>query len=42
VSVGPRCPRPHSDNVKLALVPEHDSGVSGSASFEEISEGVSS
>jgi hypothetical protein len=31
---------PHSDNVKLALVPEHDSGVSGTASFEEISEGV--
>ncbi len=31
---------PHSENVKLALVPEHDSGVSGTASFEEISEGV--
>ena len=31
---------PHSDNVKLALLPEHDSGVSGTASFEEISEGV--
>src|SRR5215218_8826795 len=31
---------PHSDNVKLALLPEHDSGVSGIASFEEISEGV--
>ncbi len=31
---------PHSDNVKLALVPEHDSGVSGTGSFEEISEGV--
>jgi hypothetical protein len=31
---------PTSDNVKLALVPEHDSGVSGTASFEEISEGV--
>jgi hypothetical protein len=25
---------PHSDNVKLALLPEHDSGVSGTASFE--------
>jgi len=24
----------HSDNVKLALLPEHDSGVSGTASFE--------
>ena len=31
---------PHSDNVKLALLPEHDPGVSGTASFEEISEGV--
>jgi hypothetical protein len=31
---------PHSENVKLALRPEHDSGVSGTASFEEISEGV--
>ena len=31
---------PRSDNVKLALVPEHDSGVNGTASFEEISEGV--
>jgi hypothetical protein len=30
---------PHSVNVKLALLPEHDSGVSGTASFEEISEG---
>jgi hypothetical protein len=30
----------HSDNVKLALFPKHDSGVSGTASFEEISEGV--
>jgi hypothetical protein len=30
----------HSDNVKLALLPEHDSGVSGTASFEEIAEGV--
>jgi hypothetical protein len=30
----------HSDNVKLALVPEHGSGVNGTASFEEISEGV--
>jgi hypothetical protein len=31
---------PHSDNIKLALLPEQDSGVSGTASFEEISEGV--
>jgi hypothetical protein len=30
----------HSVNVKLALRPEHDSGVSGTASFEEFSEGV--
>jgi hypothetical protein len=30
----------HSDNVKLALLPEHDAGVSGSAYFEDISEGV--
>jgi hypothetical protein len=29
-----------SDNVELALPPEHDSGVSGTASFEDISEGV--
>jgi hypothetical protein len=31
---------PHSDNVKLVIVPEHDSGASGTASFKEISEGV--
>jgi hypothetical protein len=30
----------NSDNVKVALRPEHDSGVSGTASFEDISEGV--
>jgi hypothetical protein len=29
-----------SDNAELVLRPEHDSGVSGSASFEDISEGV--
>jgi hypothetical protein len=29
-----------SDNVELALRPEHDSGVSGTDSFEDISEGV--
>jgi hypothetical protein len=29
-----------SDNVALALRPEHDSGVSGTAFFEDISEGV--
>jgi hypothetical protein len=30
----------NSDNVKVALRPEHHSGVSGTASFEDISEGV--
>jgi hypothetical protein len=30
----------HSDNVKLELRPEHDSGVSGTASFEDTSNGV--
>jgi hypothetical protein len=30
----------NSDNVKVALHPEHDSGVSGTASLEDISEGV--
>ena len=30
----------NSDNVKVALRPEHDSGVSGTASFDHISEGV--
>src|SRR5215218_9960940 len=30
----------NSDNIKVALRPEHDSGVSGTASFEDISEGV--
>jgi hypothetical protein len=30
----------NNDNVKVALHPEHDSGVSGAASFEDISEGV--
>jgi hypothetical protein len=29
-----------SDNVKLELRPEHDSGVTGTASFEDISDGV--
>jgi hypothetical protein len=29
-----------SDNAELVLRPKHDSGVSGSASFEDISEGV--
>jgi hypothetical protein len=28
---------PHSDDIKLALVPKHDSGVSGTASFEDTS-----
>ena len=31
---------PQSDDVKLDLRPEHDSGVSGTASFENISDGV--
>jgi hypothetical protein len=30
----------NSDSVKVALRPEHDSGVSGTASFEDIPEGV--
>jgi hypothetical protein len=30
----------NSDNVELALHPEHNSGVSGTASFDDISEGV--
>ena len=30
----------NSDNVKVALRPDHDSEVSGTASFEDISEGV--
>jgi hypothetical protein len=30
----------HSDNVKLELRPEHDSAVSGTASFEDTSNGV--
>jgi hypothetical protein len=30
----------HSDNVKLELHSEHDSGVSGTASFEDTSDGV--
>jgi hypothetical protein len=30
----------HSDNVKLELRPEHDSGVSGTASFKDTSNGV--
>jgi hypothetical protein len=38
VGQGPASPK--SDNVKLALRPEHDSGVSGTASLEDISEGV--
>jgi len=29
-----------SDNVKLELRPEHDSGVTGTASFEDITDGV--
>jgi hypothetical protein len=35
-----RASHKNSDNVKVALRPEHDSGVSGTASFEDISEGV--
>jgi hypothetical protein len=31
----------HSDGIKLALVPKHDSGVSGTASFEDTSGGSS-
>jgi hypothetical protein len=33
-------PHPQSANVKLNLHPEHDSGVSGTASFEDTSGGV--
>jgi hypothetical protein len=33
-------PKKKSENVELALLPEHDSGVSGTASLEDTSDGV--
>jgi hypothetical protein len=33
-------PQKESDNIELTLCPEHDSGVSGNATFEDIPEGV--
>jgi hypothetical protein len=39
-SQGEQGPTHHSDNAKLELRPEHGSGVSGTASFEDISDGV--
>jgi hypothetical protein len=35
-----RAPKKKSENVELALRPEHDSGVSGTASLEDTSDGV--
>ena len=33
-------PQKESDNIELTLRPEHDSGVSGNATFKDIPEGV--
>jgi hypothetical protein len=37
---GDHAPQKERDNVELTLRPEHDSGVSGNATFEDIPEGV--